>query len=89
MKPHIVQLSPEFSFDMLCHGETCNMPSGRLHTNEQRLQQPQGHERFGGFGTVRKKKKISLCGLKFIETCIDVNLDEPLILKLPCKKYQN
>lgn len=36
-----------------------------------------------------KKKKISLCGLKFIATCIDVNLDEPLILKLPCKKYQN
>lgn len=55
MKPQIVQLSPEFSFHMLCHGETCNMPSGRFHTNEQRLRQPQGHERFGGFETVNKK----------------------------------
>ena len=58
---------------MLCHGETCNMPSGRFHTNEQRLQQPQGHERFGGFGTVSKKQT----------TCIDVSLDESQILKLP------
>lgn len=79
MKPQIVQLNPEFSFHMLCHGETCNMPSGRFHTNEQRLLQPQGHERFGGFGTVSKKQT----------TCIDVSLDESQILKLPSKKYQN